>query len=88
MLFLLGETCNDGEMIAKEKFCELENTKGWEEKTDTRNWFKKKDQFKKENIQQIKFEEDTVSGEGIIDLTEEITPSKIKEEEMAVQEKG
>ena len=48
-----GETYNEEETVAKGKLSGLENTKVREEKTDIRNWFKKKDQFKKENIQQI-----------------------------------
>merc|ERR1712098_873813 len=58
-----------GEMVAKGKLSGLENTKVREEKSDIRNWFKKKDQFKKENIQQIKSEEDKVSGVEISDLS-------------------
>ena len=112
---MAGETCNEEEMVAKGKLSRL-NTKVLEEKTDIRKWFKKKDRLKKENIQQIKLEEDTVSGAEIIDLSgedtvsgaeiidlsredtvsgveiidlsEEITPSKSKEEEMAVHGKG
>ena len=77
-------------MVEKGKVSRLENTKVREEKTDIRNWFKKKERLKKENIQQIKSEEDTVSGAEVVDLTEvlaevvdlteEITPSKSKEE--------
>ena len=68
---MVGETCNEGKMVVKGNLGRLENTKVREEKTDIRNWFKKKDQLKKENIQQIKSEEDTVSGAEIIDITEE-----------------
>ena len=70
---MAGETCNEGEMVAKGKLSGLENTKVREEKTDIRNWFKKKDQFKKENIQQIKSEEDKVTGAELIDISEEDT---------------
>ena len=80
---MAGETCNEEGMVAKEKVSSLKNTKVREEKTDIRNWFKKKERLKEENIHQIKSEEDVVSGAEIIDLTEEITPSENKEEEMA-----
>ena len=89
---MVGETCNEEGMVAKEKVSRLKNTKIREEKTDIRNWFKKKERLKKENIHQVKSEEDidqikpeeyTVSEVEIIDLTEEITPSENKEEEMA-----
>ena len=68
---MAGETCNEGEMVAKGKLSGLENTKVREEKSDIRNWFKKKDQFKKENIQQIKSEEDKVTEAELIDISEE-----------------
>ena len=56
---LAGEACNEEGMVEKEKMSRLETTKAREEKTDIRNWFKKKERVKKENIQQIKPEEDT-----------------------------
>ena len=80
---MAGETCNEEGMVAKEKVSRLENTKVQEEKTDIRNWFKKKELLKKEKNHQLKSEEDSVSGAGIIDLSEEITPSENKEEELA-----
>merc|ERR1712142_763439 len=86
---LAGEACNEGGMVEKGKMSMLENTKAREEKSDIRNWFKTKERLKKENIQQIKSEEDTVSGAEVVDLaeeiaevvdlTEEITPSNSKE---------
>ena len=84
---MAGETCNEGEMVTKGKLSRLENTKV-RGKTDIRNWIKKKEQLKKESIQQVKSELDKASGAEIIDLTEEITSSKSEEEEMAVHEKG
>ena len=84
---MAGETCNEGEMVTKGKLSRLENTKV-REKTDIRNWIKKKEQLKKESIQQVKSELDKASGAEIIDLTEEIASSKSEEKEMAVHEKG
>ena len=97
---MASETCNEEGMVAKEEVSGWKKTKVRGGKTDIRNWFKKKERVKEENIHQRESEEDMVLEEGIIDpteeiidlteeiidLTEEITPLENKEEEVAIIE--
>merc|ERR1739840_5464 len=97
---MASETCSEEGMVAKEEVSGWKNTKVRGGKTDIRNWFKKKEQVKEENIYKVEFEEDMVLEEGIIDpteeiidlteeiidLTEEITPLENKEDEVAIIE--
>merc|ERR1711872_534021 len=79
---MAGETCNEGGVVAKRKLSRLENTRYEKKKKDIRNWLNKEKQLKKENIPQIKSEEDMVYEAEIIDLSEDITPLKVSEAEI------
>ena len=78
-----------GNVDAKGKVRQVKNLEEREEKTDIRNWFKKKEQVDKEHIHQMKHEEFEVVeqedfGAAISDFLKEMRPPENKEVRTAI----